>query len=91
MRIADDPESQVEEPELDSSLTERHIGAALRVFGLIVLLFAVGAIPFISPDIRAGHHFYLLAVALTFAIGLGLLTAGLILRRPQDGGVPRRK
>ncbi len=89
MRIADDPESQVEEPELDSSLTERHVGAALRVFGVIVLLFAAGAIPLISPDIRAGHHFYLLAVALTFVIGLGLLTAGLILRSNHHRSVVR--
>jgi len=84
MRVADDPESQIEEPELDSSLTERHKAAALRVFGIVLLLFALGAIPLISPDIRAGHHFYVLAVALTFATGLGLLAAGLILRRLQN-------
>ncbi len=89
MRVADDPESQVEEPEIDSPLTEYHTGAVLRVLGIVVLLFAVGAIPLIGADIRAGHHFYLLAIVLTFATGLGLLTAGLILRRTHNGSVTR--
>lgn len=80
MRTADDPGRQRDEPELDSPLEAFHAGAGLRALGLVLLLFALGGLPLVMPDLRSGHYVYLLVVGVVAVVALLVLELGAWLR-----------
>lgn len=85
MRVADDPAIQTEEPELDSPEAISQTPSALRALGAVLLVFALGAVPLVWPDVRSGHRFYISLVLAVAVVALACLELARRINR-----VPRR-
>ncbi len=80
VRRADSPTSQFEVPGIDSPVRQRRISAQLLVFGIVLLVVALMAVPLLTPDLKAGHYFYICAVAASGSLGLALLVGSYFFR-----------